>query len=64
MEHSQNTLTIRFSAVDGEAYRVDLEGPERAGVRPPAQEEGVTLEQLLGYVAQACPGDTELGQRL
>ncbi|MFQ5342662.1 MAG: tetratricopeptide repeat protein, partial [Anaerolineae bacterium] len=35
---------------------------------PPAaaqtEEEGVTLEQLLAYVAQACRGDSALGRQL
>ena len=28
MKHNEHTLTIRFSTVDDQAYRVDLEGPK------------------------------------
>jgi tetratricopeptide (TPR) repeat protein len=46
------------------AYLAQLAGGEAPSPAPPSEaEEGITLEQLLGYVARACRGDAALGEQ-
>ncbi len=62
---AQSLVRVCGSPEAANAYLAQMAEDEAAEVASPAQgEEGITLEQLLGYVAQACRGNAELGEQL